>query len=107
MSHDLGQIDLSGSGEERTWRIVIDCPAENEEQDYMISVHREITVTGGSGQIVQKTRIQEEALQMAPDSKFKPEREFTALQAVMKTPDVLQKIRDTVDMLLEEQKAAE
>ena len=107
MSHDIGQIDLSGVGKERTWRIVIDTPLEAAEKDYSISVYRELVVYDGNGKVVQVTRDPDFALKMAPNSKFKAQRNFKAIEAVKKTSDVLVKIRDTVDALLLEQKGSE
>lgn len=107
MSKLIGQLDLSGTAEERTWRIVINTPVGGGEGSYVIDVHREIVVKNASGETVQRIRSEEMARELLPQSKFRARRSFGAAAAMAKSNIVLPTIRDTIEHIIEDQKAGE
>lgn len=107
MSETIGPITVSGTCTERTWRITIECPVQNAEADYTVTVHRELELRDGDGELVQTVRDADTALRLAPESGFRNTRTFKALDAVTQTPDVLSDIRSTIEAIIAAQKAAE
>jgi hypothetical protein len=106
MPQNIGRVDLSGDGEERTWRVTIDFPAEAGEDDYTIVTHREIVVRNTSGEVIQRIRDEGTAKQVVPSVGFKARRRFKSHEANSKSSNIMPNLRGVIDQVVSDQKGA-
>jgi len=109
MAEDLGAVDVSGTAEERTWRTTIETPvagSADPANEYHFVVHREIVVKDVSDNVIYVTRDIEKAVALG-FPKFKPERKYTAGEALANNPNIITDIVTSIETLITTEKASE
>lgn len=105
MSEQLPPIQVDAEGEERTWRVTLETDATKSQFEWSLVFHREIIYRDAQGNIVLHLRGNEVDRDKFPT--YKTTRRATVVDAETVDPGIVPRIRNDIDIMIAQQKAAE
>jgi hypothetical protein len=106
MAEPLPPINVQATGEERSYRVTLEVDKSTDPANWQIIVDREVVYVDDEGNIVKQLRDPAEIQREFPGLKFMPQWTFTVAQAETIDPGIMNRVRNDIDVMVANAKAA-